>query len=160
MLFLVCNTPDGITSISSCIFNHHNLFYQIQNALAFNRDTCCHLALCLQLLPFHWTCLLSLSIHLPTSLLCKKGWFDLKWLFLLHLSYVHKCLWTTNICAFVYDLLANYTKGDWNSKISFKYPQMNGIEMFFILLQRTSTMLERYFSYHLLLRQFQFLKWD
>ncbi len=35
--------------------NHHNLFYQIQNALDFNRDTCCHLALCLWLLPFHWT---------------------------------------------------------------------------------------------------------
>ncbi len=43
-----------LQSISYCLFNHHNLFYQIQNALAFNRDMCCHLALCLQLLPFHW----------------------------------------------------------------------------------------------------------
>jgi len=25
----------------------------MQNALAFNRDMCCHLALCLQLLPFN-----------------------------------------------------------------------------------------------------------
>ncbi len=42
-----------IPSISCCVLNHHNLFYQIQNALAFNRDMCCHLALCLRLLPFH-----------------------------------------------------------------------------------------------------------
>ncbi len=46
-----------VPSISCCVLNHHNLFYQIQNALPFNRDTCCHLAHCLQLLPllpFHW----------------------------------------------------------------------------------------------------------
>ena len=43
-----------VPSISCCVLNHHNLFYQIQNALAFNQDTGCHLALCLQLLPFHW----------------------------------------------------------------------------------------------------------
>ncbi len=42
-----------VPSISCCVLNHHNLFYQIQNALAFNQDTCCHLALCLQLLSFH-----------------------------------------------------------------------------------------------------------
>jgi hypothetical protein len=42
-----------VPSISYCVLNHHNLFYQIQNALDFNRDTCCHLALCLQLLPLH-----------------------------------------------------------------------------------------------------------
>jgi hypothetical protein len=42
-----------VPSISCCVLNHHNLFYQIQSALAFNRDTCCHLALCLLLLPFH-----------------------------------------------------------------------------------------------------------
>ncbi len=40
-------------SISCCVLSHHNVFYQTQNALAFNWDTCCHLALCLQLLPFH-----------------------------------------------------------------------------------------------------------
>ncbi len=40
-------------SISCCVLNHHNLFYHIQNALAFNWDTCCHLVLCLWLLPFH-----------------------------------------------------------------------------------------------------------
>ncbi len=44
----------SIQSVSCCVLNHHNLFCQIQNALAFNRDTCCHLALCLWILPFHW----------------------------------------------------------------------------------------------------------
>jgi len=43
-----------VPSISWCVLNHYNLFYYIQNALDCNRDTCCHLALCLQLLPFHW----------------------------------------------------------------------------------------------------------
>jgi hypothetical protein len=42
-----------VPRISCCVLNHHNLFYQIQNALAFNWDTCCHIALCLRLLPFH-----------------------------------------------------------------------------------------------------------
>ncbi len=42
-----------VPSISCCILNHHNLFYQIQNVLAFDWDTCCHLALCLQLIPFY-----------------------------------------------------------------------------------------------------------
>jgi len=45
-----------VPSISCGVLNHHNLFYQIQNALAFNWDMCCHLALCLCLLPFHWAC--------------------------------------------------------------------------------------------------------
>ncbi len=42
-----------VPSISCCILNHHNLFYEIQNALALNWDMCCHLVLCLRLLPFH-----------------------------------------------------------------------------------------------------------
>jgi hypothetical protein len=47
--------PDGSTGpkYKLLCFIYHNLFYQIQNALAFNWDTCCHLALCLWLLPFH-----------------------------------------------------------------------------------------------------------
>jgi len=50
-----CHPPDPpVPSISCCVLNHHNLFYQMQNALAFNQDTWCHLALCLWLLPFHW----------------------------------------------------------------------------------------------------------
>ncbi len=43
-----------VPSISCCVLNHHDLFYQIHNALVFNRDTCCHLVLCLWLFPFHW----------------------------------------------------------------------------------------------------------
>jgi hypothetical protein len=42
-----------VPSKSCCVLNHYNLFYQIQNALAFNWDNCCHLALCLRLLPSH-----------------------------------------------------------------------------------------------------------
>ncbi len=43
-----------VPSISCCVLNHPNLSYQIHNALTFNWDMCCHLALCLRLLPFHW----------------------------------------------------------------------------------------------------------
>ncbi len=51
----ICLPPDSRTcpSISCCIFNKHNFFYKEQNALAFNWDMCCHLALCLQLIIFH-----------------------------------------------------------------------------------------------------------
>jgi len=42
-----------VPSISCCVLNHHNLFNQIENALAFYRETCCHLVLCYWLLPFH-----------------------------------------------------------------------------------------------------------
>jgi hypothetical protein len=51
----LCHRPDGSTSPKYkllCLY-HLNLFYQIQAALVFNRDTCCHLVLCLWLLPFH-----------------------------------------------------------------------------------------------------------
>jgi hypothetical protein len=43
-----------VPSKSCCVLNHDNLFYQIQNALAFKQDMCCHLVLCLQLLRFHY----------------------------------------------------------------------------------------------------------
>jgi hypothetical protein len=43
-----------VPSISCCVLNYCNLFYHIWNALAFNWDKCCHLALCLWLLPFHF----------------------------------------------------------------------------------------------------------
>ncbi len=32
-----------VPSISCCVLNHLNWFYQIHNALAFNQDMCCHL---------------------------------------------------------------------------------------------------------------------
>jgi hypothetical protein len=53
----LCRPPVGSTvpSISCCVLNHLNLFYLKQNPLDFNRDMSCHLALCLQLLPFHCT---------------------------------------------------------------------------------------------------------
>ncbi len=59
-----------VPSISYCVLNCHNLFYQIQNTLAFNRDMCCHLVLCLQMLPFHSITIfyISLSLFLPLSL--------------------------------------------------------------------------------------------
>ncbi len=58
-----------VPSISCCVLNHHNLFYQIQNALAFNWDTCCHLVLCLRLLPFHYL-FINLFAKLPS---CQFG---------------------------------------------------------------------------------------
>ena len=55
MIMRLCHPPDGSTSpmYKLLCLNHHNLFYQIRNVLAFNWDMCCHLALCLWLLPFH-----------------------------------------------------------------------------------------------------------
>ncbi len=55
--------PIPVPSISCCVLNHHNLFYQIKNAPPFNRDTCCHLALCLWLLPFHYPFILTKIFH-------------------------------------------------------------------------------------------------
>jgi hypothetical protein len=48
----LCHPPDGSTSPKDKLlgFKPPQL---IQNALVFNWDMCCHLALCLQLLPFH-----------------------------------------------------------------------------------------------------------
>ncbi len=55
--------PIPVPSISCCVLNHHNLFYQRKNALAFNQDTCCHLALCFLLLPFHYLFILTKIFH-------------------------------------------------------------------------------------------------
>ncbi len=62
LLMKLCHPPDGSTSPKYKVLIHHNLFYQIQNALAFNRDMCCHLVLCLRLLPFHYQVLLGLFL--------------------------------------------------------------------------------------------------
>ncbi len=43
-----------VPSISCCVFNNNDLFYQEPNELAFNRDTCCHLVICLRLIGSHW----------------------------------------------------------------------------------------------------------
>jgi hypothetical protein len=78
-----------VPSISCYVLNHHNLFYQIQNALAFNRDTCGHLQLFLRLLPFHL--LLHCLVRYCSLIISKKcqcqcfflpwflGQFDIKW---------------------------------------------------------------------------------
>ncbi len=65
----LCHPPDvPVPSINCCVLNHHNLFYQIQNALALNWDTCCHLVFCLWLLPFHWCKMTSLALDFIKTL--------------------------------------------------------------------------------------------
>jgi hypothetical protein len=51
----LCQQPDGDTSpkYKLLCFITTKKFCQEKNALAFNRDRCCHLVLCLQLIPFH-----------------------------------------------------------------------------------------------------------
>jgi hypothetical protein len=51
----------AIPRISCCIFNNYDFFGKENKTLAFNRDRCCHLALCLQL--FHWREFAELSFH-------------------------------------------------------------------------------------------------
>jgi hypothetical protein len=48
---------DGITNPEYkllCFIQLTKFFWKEEKALAFNRDRCCHLALCLQLILFHW----------------------------------------------------------------------------------------------------------
>jgi len=49
------HSPDGITNPKYKLqcFITTQFFCKEKNALVFNRDRCCHLALCLQLTPFH-----------------------------------------------------------------------------------------------------------
>ncbi len=47
---------DGITNPKyklKCFLTTNIFFFKEKKALAFNRDRCCHLAFCLQLIPFH-----------------------------------------------------------------------------------------------------------
>jgi len=49
------HSPDGITNPKYKLFqNNLKFFCKEKNALAFNQDRCCHLALCLLLIPFCW----------------------------------------------------------------------------------------------------------
>ncbi len=70
----LCHPPDGSTSPKYTLlrFKPPWLFYQIQNALSFNQDTCCHLVLCLWLLPFHWV--LNEANNKVQSLGCLSFW--------------------------------------------------------------------------------------
>ncbi len=51
----LCQPPDGNTNpkYKLLCFITTKKFCKEKNALAFNRDKCCHLVLCLQLIPFH-----------------------------------------------------------------------------------------------------------
>ena len=52
----LCHPPDGSTSPKYkllCFITTKKILHK-KNALAFNRDWCCHLVLCLQLIPFHF----------------------------------------------------------------------------------------------------------
>ncbi len=53
-----------IPSISCCVFNNNYFFYQELNELAFNRDTCCHLVICLQLIASHSSYFFSSVVNL------------------------------------------------------------------------------------------------
>ncbi len=52
----LCHPPDGSTSpkYKLLCFITTKRICKVKNTLAFNRDRCCHLVLCLQLIPFHW----------------------------------------------------------------------------------------------------------
>ncbi len=55
LLMRLCHPPDGSTSpkYKLLCFITTKIFCKEKNALAFNLDRCCHLVLCLQLIPFH-----------------------------------------------------------------------------------------------------------
>ncbi len=59
---LAFHPPDGSTSpkYKLLCFITTKIFLQREASLAFNRDRCCHLVLCLRLIPSHW-----LFIHIP-----------------------------------------------------------------------------------------------
>ncbi len=52
----LCHPPDGSTSpeYKLLCFIATKFFCKDKNTLAFNRDRCCHLVICLRLIPFHW----------------------------------------------------------------------------------------------------------
>jgi hypothetical protein len=55
-LMRLCHPPDGSTSpkFKLLCFITTTKICKEKNALAFNWDRCCHLVLCLRLIPFHW----------------------------------------------------------------------------------------------------------
>jgi len=55
-LMRLCQPPDGSTGpkYKLLCFITTNFFCKEKTALAFNRDRCCHLVLCLRLIPFHY----------------------------------------------------------------------------------------------------------
>ncbi len=57
LIMRLCHPPDGSTSpkYKLLCFITTNLFCKEKNTLAFHRDRCCHLVLCLWLIPFHFS---------------------------------------------------------------------------------------------------------
>ncbi len=82
----LCHPPDGSTSpkYKLLCFITAKLFYKEKNALAFNRDRCCHLVLCLQLIPFYYR-----TIFRPSTLPQNQLKLKLNSTFLVRLIY-HK----------------------------------------------------------------------
>ncbi len=71
-LMRLCHPPDGSTSpkYKLVCFITTKKFCKEKNALAFNRDRCCQLVLCLWLIPFHFTTLFSAQLtNRPNTLL-------------------------------------------------------------------------------------------
>jgi hypothetical protein len=67
-----------VSSISCCVSQHLTKRFTQRNAIAFNRDRCCHLALCLWLILFHWK-FIKFSIRQSIRLknwLCKTLFYD------------------------------------------------------------------------------------
>ena len=60
MAMRLCHPPDGSTSPKYKLLCFMTTKKE-KNALAFNRDRCCHLVLCLRLIPFHCTAYTSTS---------------------------------------------------------------------------------------------------
>ncbi len=57
LIMRLCHPPDGSTSpkYKLLCFITTKKFLQRKECIAFNRDRCCHLEICLRLIPFHWT---------------------------------------------------------------------------------------------------------
>jgi hypothetical protein len=75
----LCQPPDGNTSPKYKLlhfFINNDFFYQETNELAFNRDTCCHLVICLRLIASHCKVLLcgvSFKLRLFTLSVANKS---------------------------------------------------------------------------------------
>jgi hypothetical protein len=77
----LCHPRDGSTSPKYkllCFITTKKICKE-KNALAFNRDRCCHLVLCLRLIPFHWASHLKyryFNIDIPTYELAHADYFN------------------------------------------------------------------------------------
>jgi len=117
------HSPDGITNPKyklQCFITTKFLCKE-KNALAFNRDRCCHLALCLQLIPFHcvhfaWTKvnkmkwrvhLCSKNILLPTRTYFTKTFAD-------SFAKFSRIFWSFSSATWYFWDLSKLSKISWN----------------------------------------------